>query len=178
MSYFGGYQDGTGWQTDGGDELSWRFSSTSCCTTCWRSRRSTAPDYATRKTNTVCGFNSTAGGDVFDFTKNTGRSLTIWDGNGIDTLDASGFSAQQRINLKAGTYSDIGGMTRNIAIAFRRRRSRMRRSGNGAKRRPTIAGNSRHQQLSGREGGAGNDIINGGAGIDSAVYSGAYSHIR
>ncbi len=168
MSYFGGYQDGTGWQTDGGDELSWRFSSTPMLYDVLAIQAIYGADYATRKTNTVYGFNSTAGRDVFDFTKNTRPILTIWDGNGIDTLDASGFSAQQRINLKAGTYSDIGGMTRNIAIAF----GAVIENAVGGTGNDSIAGNSANNRL---RGGAGNDTINGGAGVDSAVYSGAYS---
>lgn len=68
-------------------------------------------DTTTRTGNTTYGFNSNAGKDVFDFTKNTGASMTIWDAGGNDTLDASGYRTDQEINLNPGSLSSIGGVT-------------------------------------------------------------------
>lgn len=68
-------------------------------------------DTSTRTGNTVYGFNSTAGKDVFDFTINKAPIVTIWDAGGNDTLDASGFRTDQEINLNPGSLSSIGGVS-------------------------------------------------------------------
>ncbi|WP_058754293.1 M10 family metallopeptidase C-terminal domain-containing protein [Sphingomonas endophytica] len=68
-------------------------------------------DTTTRTGDTVYGFNSTAGKDVFDFTKNVAPIVTIWDAGGNDTLDASGYAVDQVVNLNAGSLSSIGGKT-------------------------------------------------------------------
>ena len=44
--------------------------------------------------------------------------MTIYDAGGNDTLDVSGFSKQQHIDLRPGHYSSVGGLTNNIAMAF------------------------------------------------------------
>ena len=67
-------------------------------------------DYSTRAGDTVYGFNSTAGKDVFDFTKNTAPIVTIWDGGGNDTLDLSGFNADNIIDINEGAFSSAGFM--------------------------------------------------------------------
>lgn len=68
-------------------------------------------DTSTRTGNTVYGFNSTAGKDVFDFAINKAPIVTIWDAGGTDTLDASGYRTDQEINLNPGTLSSIGGVS-------------------------------------------------------------------
>ena len=88
----------------------------------------------TRTGNTVYGFNSTAGREVFDLSLHPNSVFTIWDAGGRDTLDLSGFATPSRIDLHEGAFSDTGQMTANISIAF------------GAKVENAI-------------GGAGNDII-------------------
>lgn len=75
-------------------------------------------NYATRATDTVYGFGSTAGVAAYDFQTNTNPALCIWDGGGTDTLNVSGFSQAQVINLNPGTFSNIGGLTGNVSIAF------------------------------------------------------------
>lgn len=67
-------------------------------------------DYSTRAGDTVYGFNSTAGKDVFDFSKNTAPIVTIWDGGGNDTLDLSGFNADNVIDINEGAFSSAGFM--------------------------------------------------------------------
>lgn len=65
-------------------------------------------DSTTRAGDTVYGFNSTAGRDVFDFTKNAYPFLTIYDAAGKDTIDLSGFTASQFIDLHPGSFSSVG----------------------------------------------------------------------
>ena len=62
-------------------------------------------DLTTRVTDTTYGFNSTAGRDVFDFTKNINPFLTIYDAGGHDTLDLSGFGRSTILDLRDGAFS-------------------------------------------------------------------------
>ena len=116
-------------------------------------------DYTTRAGNTVYGFNSTAGRDLYDFTKNTSPIMTIWDGNGIDTIDVSGWSTSSTIFLAAGSYSSVNGMTYNLAIAYD---CDIENVTTGAGN-DTITGNDLSNIIS---GGAGNDVVHGAAGSD------------
>ena len=68
-------------------------------------------DMTTRSGDTVYGFNSTADRDAFDFAKTPWPTMTIWDGGGNDTLDASGYNVDQVIDLTPGSLSSIGGIT-------------------------------------------------------------------
>ena len=72
----------------------------------------------TRTGNTVYGFNSTAGREVFDLELHPHAVFTIWDAGGRDTLDLSGFLTPSRIDLHEGAFSDAGELTANISIAF------------------------------------------------------------
>ena len=65
-------------------------------------------DMTTRTGDTVYGFNSTAGRDVFDFDENHYPALTIWDAGGNDTLDFSGFGGGSVIDLRDGHFSSGG----------------------------------------------------------------------
>ena len=65
-------------------------------------------DYTTRAGDTVYGFNSTADRGVFDFTTNKAPIVTIWDGGGNDTLDFSGFDANNIIDINEGAFSSAG----------------------------------------------------------------------
>jgi serralysin len=65
-------------------------------------------DPATRSGDTTYGFNSNAGRDVFDFGKNPYPYLSIYDAGGNDTLDLSGFTASQFVNLQPGSLSSVG----------------------------------------------------------------------
>jgi Ca2+-binding RTX toxin-like protein len=73
----------------------------------------------TRAGDTVYGFNSTADRDVFDFDLNLFPVIAIWDGGGIDTLDLSGYRSASRVDLAAGAFSDVAGLTKNVAIAYK-----------------------------------------------------------
>ena len=73
---------------------------------------------STRTGNTVYGFNATAGG-IYNFAGYASApALTIYDNGGNDTVDCSGYTANQVIDLRAGTYSSVGGLVNNIGIAL------------------------------------------------------------
>ena len=72
---------------------------------------------STRTGNTVYGFHDT-GGSIYDFTAYTqAPALTIYDSGGTDTLDCSGYSVAQTIDLHPGSFSSVGGLVHNIGIA-------------------------------------------------------------
>lgn len=65
-------------------------------------------DTTTRATDTVYGFGSTAGRDVFDFAANKWPFLAIYDAGGSDTVNLSGFTASQFLDLHDGSFSSVG----------------------------------------------------------------------
>lgn len=67
-------------------------------------------DTTTRAGNTVYGFNSNARDAVYDFTQNTRPIVAIWDGNGRDTIDFSGWNTPSIIDLNEGAFSSGGGV--------------------------------------------------------------------
>lgn len=121
--------------------------------------------------NSVYGSNANAG-SLYDFANYaTAPAFTIYDTGGADTLDASGYSVNQTINLNAEAFSSIGGLTNNIAIA-RGVAMEAARGGNGA---DSVLGNAWANLLAGNagadtlNGGAGHDSLEGGAGNDSLI---------
>ncbi len=128
-------------------------------------------DYTTRAGDTVYGFNANAGNSIYDFTQNTSPILTIWDGNGIDTIDLSGWSSASTLNLTAGSYSSVNGMTKNLAIAY----DVDIENATGGSGNDIITGNDLANILLGNggndtiNGAGGNDTINGGAGVDILI---------
>lgn len=66
-------------------------------------------DPTTRVGDTTYGFNSNAGNIVYDFSQNAFPYLSIYDAGGKDTLDLSGFTVGQQIDLHAGSFSSVGG---------------------------------------------------------------------
>ncbi|MES0885397.1 M10 family metallopeptidase, partial [Roseibium sp. SCP14] len=68
--------------------------------------------------DTTYGFNSTASGYLDSFVNATNPIAgTIVDNGGTDTLDFSGFSADQVIDLREEQASNIGGLVGNFFIA-------------------------------------------------------------
>jgi serralysin len=175
MSYFDADEDGSG--TDHyGSTGSWRYAQTPMLDDVAAVQAIYGADMTTRAGDTVYGFHSTAGKDVYDFTRNTNPILTIWDGGGIDTLDLSGFGGGQyggqSINLAPGSWSNVGGyMTNNLAIAF----GAIIENAIGGSGNDTILGNSVANVLTGNagndwlDGGAGGDLLIGGSGNDVYV---------
>jgi hypothetical protein len=158
MSYFGGYAPGAGWQQDG-TFSNWLYSETPMVDDVAAIQAIYGADMTTRTGDTTYGFHSNAGRDVFDFTINTQPIITIWDAGGYNTLDVSGYSANQRIDLHAGAYSDVGGMVNNVGIAY------------GTTIQHAIGGAGNDTFI---VNGV-NDTIDGGGGINTVDFSGLRS---
>lgn len=110
--------------------------------------------------NNVYGHNANSG-SLYDFANyTTAPAFCIYDTGGADTLDASGYGANQVIDLWAEAFSSIGGLIKNIAIA-RDVIIEAAIAGDGA---DSIIGNAADNMLSGN---AGADTLTGGAGSDS-----------
>jgi serralysin len=125
---------------------------------------------STRTGNTVYGFGSNAG-SVFDFAINTSPGICIWDAGGTDTLSCVNYTQTELINLNAGDFSNIGGLTANVSIAI----GATIENAIGGSGIDTIIGNAASNVLEGRggndilEGGSGHDQLIGGAGSDTFV---------
>ena len=121
--------------------------------------------------DSVYGRNATAG-SLYDFANfATVPAFTIYDTGGADTLDASGYGANQIINLNAEAFSSIGGLSNNIAIA----RGVVIEAAIGGDGADSMLGNAGDNLLAGNagadtlDGGAGNDSLDGGAGNDRLI---------
>src|SRR5262249_60424151 len=110
MSYFGGSDTG---QSPGG----FATDVTPMLLDIYELQQIYGVNTTTRTDNTTYGFNSTAG-SIYSFSAGSTPEYCIWDAGGTDTLDCSGFSQNQLINLNAGTLSNVGGGTGNISIAI------------------------------------------------------------
>ncbi|RON52216.1 serralysin family metalloprotease [Pseudomonas frederiksbergensis] len=115
----------------------------------------------TRASDTVYGFNSNAERDFYSATSTASKVVfSVWDGGGNDTLDFSGFSQNQKINLTQGSFSDVGGLVGNVSIAH----GVTLENAIGGSGNDLLIGNAVANIL---EGGAGNDILYGAGGGDS-----------
>ncbi len=88
------------------------------------------------------------------------RGSTYHDAGGIDTLDASGYSSNQTIDLSPGSWSSIGGEVNNIGI-YRTTTIENAKGGSGD---DTVSGKRRRQHL--LDGGSGDDTLKGVGGAD------------
>jgi serralysin len=119
----------------------------------------------TRVGDSIYGFGANTG-NTYDFAVNVDPAFCIWDAGGTDTINASGFSQSQLIDLRAGTFSDIGGVAGNISIAI----GAVIENAVGGSGGDFLVGNSGNNLLN---GGAGNDYMVGGAGTDIFVVAAA-----
>ncbi|MCA6121865.1 M10 family metallopeptidase C-terminal domain-containing protein [Bradyrhizobium sp. WSM 1704] len=136
----------------------------------------------TRTGNTVYGFNSALGG-VYDFTNfPDGPGLTIYDSGGSDTLDVSGYSDAQTIDLHPGAFSSVGGLVNNVGIATNTVIERaIAGSGNdtliASDYGSTLVGGAGHDTMIGGAGadrlfaGSGTDVMTGNGGADTFVFA-------
>ena len=113
----------------------------------------------TRTGNTTYGFNNTSGRDIYDATRYAKSAYAIVDSGGIDTLDYSGFSAGQTIDLNPETFMNIGGLTGNVIIV----RGTVIEHAIGGAGADTITGNEMINKL---VGNGGDDVLLGGIGSD------------
>ena len=90
--------------------------------------------------------------------------MTIWDGDGTDTIDLSGWSTSSTLSLTAGSYSSVNNMTYNLAIAY----DVDIENAIGGSGGDTLDGNDLDNVITGN---AGNDTINGHFGNDT-LYGG------
>jgi serralysin len=120
--------------------------------------------------DTVYGFGSNADVAAYDFSKyiegtanNPGSatmvSFAIFDSGGNDTLNASGFTANQTIDLHAGAYSSIGREIGNIGIAV----NTVIENARGGSGNDVLIGNDVANVL---EGSAGHDTLDGEGSAD------------
>ena len=134
------------------------------------------PNMQTRSDDTIYGFESNAG-PIYHFGLNSSPQFSIWDGGGIDTLNASEFSEQQIINLNPNTFSNIGGQIYNVSIAP----NVSIENAVGGSGNDFLYGNALENMIKAGagddsiEGSYGDDDIDGGEGIDFAVYAASIS---
>ncbi|OAE12193.1 serine 3-dehydrogenase [Pseudomonas simiae] len=122
-------------------------------------------NYKTRRENNTYGFNSNTGRDYYSLNSNRdSAAFCIWDGAGKDTLDASGYHTNQVINLRAGSFSDVGNGQGNVSIA----RGCTIENAIGGSGADALIGNDEDNRLT---GGAGPDRLRGGRGADTFVYN-------
>lgn len=124
-------------------------------------------NHQTRKEDNTYGFNSNTQRDYYSLNSARDRLIAcIWDGGGNDTVDVSGYRANQLINLKAGAFSDVGGLKGNLSIA----RECTIENAIGGSGHDALIGNDADNRLT---GGAGADQKRGGGGADTFVYNNA-----
>lgn len=121
---------------------------------------------STRTGDTTYGFDSNSGQAWSSATSAASVLIfAVWDAGGTDTLDFSGYSVAQTIDLRQGAFSSVGGMTGNVAIAV----GAVIENANGGLGADTIRGSSGNNVI---RGDAGNDTIDGGLGSDTVVFAG------
>lgn len=113
----------------------------------------------TRTGDTTYGYGSTADRDIFNANLYTTVAFTIVDSGGNDTLNYSGFSGNQRIDLQQGAFSNVLGRVANLAVAY----GTVIENAIGGSGNDTLLGNEANNKL---EGGAGQDSLFGGGGAD------------
>ncbi len=115
-----------------------------------------------RTGNTTYGENSNAGGYLDTLLSSSNAvALTIYDNGGIDTLDFGTQTADQLIDLRPESISNVAGLIGNLSIA----RGTIIENANGGSGNDTIHGNSAH------------NLIDGNGGTDTAVIHAAQSAI-
>ncbi len=116
----------------------------------------------------IYGANTAFNSDDTTYTLDPNAALSIWDGGGTDTFDASAVSTGVTIHLEEGGYSSVG-LSENIAIAY----GAVIENAIGGSGNDALHGNGADNVLT---GGGGDDQITGGGGQDEAIYSGAFSN--
>ncbi|MFN3864547.1 MAG: M10 family metallopeptidase C-terminal domain-containing protein, partial [Erythrobacter sp.] len=128
----------------------------------------------TRTGDTTYGFGNNSGREIYgvgNAVRNSAGNLlafTIVDHGGIDTLNYSIFTANQRIDLNPDTFSNVGGSIGNMSIA----RGTIIENAVGGAGNDVLIGNAVANRLSGL---GGNDTIDGGSNVDTAVVRGLRS---
>lgn len=122
----------------------------------------------TRTGDTVYGFNSNAPTAYRLLSANDQFVIAIWDAGGNDTLDFSGYATDQIISLKDNTFSSVGALTANVAIA----KNAVIENAKGGSGNDIIFGNWFANSIWGNDGSDtilgdnGDDHLYGGVGTD------------
>lgn len=124
---------------------------------------------STRTGDTTYGFNSTADRVWFSASGSGPTPIfAIWDAGGTDTLDFSGYSGTQLLDLRQGAFSNFGALIGNVSIAL----GAVIENAIGGSGNDTINGNSANNRIA---PGAGNNEVQGGLGTDTLVFAGPRS---
>lgn len=119
---------------------------------------------ATRNTDTTYGFNSNTEREALSVKSAADSAIfCVWDGGGNDTLDFSGYSQNQNINLNEQSFSDVGGLKGNVSIA----KGVTLENAIGGSGNDRLTGNDADNRL---KGGRGADTLRGGGGADTFAY--------
>lgn len=123
----------------------------------------------TRTGNTTYGYGSNTGNAVLDQLTSLNDAaggnyvaFTLFDNGGTDTIDLSGFSGDQRIDLREGALSDVLGGRLNMGVAH----GTVIERAVGGTGDDVLIGNDAANRL---DGGPGADRMEGGAGNDTYV---------
>jgi serralysin len=121
---------------------------------------------ATRTGDTVYGFHSNADEPWFVAGSASSKLIfAVWDAGGNDTFDFSGYGQNQLIDLHAGNFSNVGGLTGNVAIA----ENVTIENAVGGSGADVIHGNAAANSIL---GGAGNDTLDGGGAGRDTMFGG------
>ena len=132
----------------------------------------------TRTGDTIYGFNSNTGVPEYTIALASQAAIfTVWDNGGIDTLDFSGYSTNNLIDLRAESYSNVGpsipsGSTLSVANVTIARGVTIENVIGGSGE-DTIIGNAANNII---DGGFGGDMMSGGLGND-AYFVNAFSDL-
>ena len=121
-------------------------------------------DYAALQAMYGVNHSSRSGNDVYKFDNKVG--VLVWDGNGLDTIDASESILKAYINLNSGAWSYLGEKSQYISSSNQLaiNLSTIIEKAIGTNLNDTIIGNQYDNIL---DGGSGDDYLMGGFGIDT-----------
>jgi len=152
MSYFGGFN--TGADLPG-------YAAAPLLDDIAAAQRLYGANMTSRTGDTVYGFHSNTDEPWLQTSSEDNKlQVAIWDAGGDDTLDVSGYSDNQKLDLRPGFFSDVGGQAGNVVIAVGTDIENAV-SGTGS---DSITGNALNNSLA---GGGGDDTIMGGQGADT-----------
>jgi serralysin len=163
MSYFGGFN--TGANLPG-------YSAAPLLDDIAAAQQEYGANMSTRTGDTVYGFHSTADRPWYALTSNSSPAqFAVWDAGGNDTLDFSGYSSRQTIDLRQGFFSDVGGYAGNVVIA----KGADIENAIGGAGADSITGNALNNVI---QGGGGNDTVMAGAGNDTLIETSGSNYLR
>jgi serralysin len=166
MSYFSERETGADFRTDAAGPR--RYSSAPLMDDISAAQRLYGVNTTTRTGDTVYGFNSNTGRLWYSATNELSALVfCAWDAGGIDTFDFSGYlNNGQIIDLRQGCFSSVGGLVGNVSIAL----GAVIENAIGGNGSDTFRGNSANNRFTPN---AGTDVVDGGLGTDTVVFSGA-----